>query len=143
MTDAPLRSYVQGGWHAPTDEGRPLYDAVSGDEIARISSTGVDFAGVLDHGRRVGGAALRQLTFHQRAGLLKALAGYLREHRDELYAVSARTGATLGDSKFDVDGGIGTLVGYASKGRRELPNDTLYIDGDLEPLSRGGSFVAQ
>jgi oxepin-CoA hydrolase / 3-oxo-5,6-dehydrosuberyl-CoA semialdehyde dehydrogenase len=143
MTDAPLRSYVQGGWHAPTDEGRPLYDAVSGDEIARISSTGVDFAGVLDHGRRVGGPALRQLTFHQRAGLLKALAGYLREHRDELYAVSAQTGATLGDSKFDVDGGIGTLLAYASKGRRELPNDTLYIDGDLEPLSKGGSFVAQ
>jgi oxepin-CoA hydrolase/3-oxo-5,6-dehydrosuberyl-CoA semialdehyde dehydrogenase len=143
MTPTPLRSYVRGQWHSPTDAGRPLYDAVSGAEIARVSSAGVDFAGVLEHGRRVGGPALRALTFHQRAGLLKALGSYLREHRDELYAVSAQTGATLGDSKFDVDGGIGTLLAYASKGRRELPNDTVYLDGDVEPLSKGGSFVAQ
>jgi oxepin-CoA hydrolase/3-oxo-5,6-dehydrosuberyl-CoA semialdehyde dehydrogenase len=143
MTTTPLRSYVRGQWHSPDDAGRPLYDAVSGAEIARVSSAGVDFAGVLGHGRRVGGPALRALTFHQRAGLLKALGGYLREHRDELYAVSAQTGATLGDSKFDVDGGIGTLLAYASKGRRELPNDTVYLDGDVEPLSKGGSFVAQ
>jgi oxepin-CoA hydrolase/3-oxo-5,6-dehydrosuberyl-CoA semialdehyde dehydrogenase len=138
-----LRSYVRGGWHAPSDEGRPLHDAVTGEEVARISSDGIDMGGVLEHGRRAGGPALRELTFHQRAGLLKALAGHLREHREELYAVSARTGATLGDSKFDVDGGIGVLAAYASKGRRELPNDTLYVEGDVEPLSRGGTFVAQ
>ena len=138
-----LRSYVQGGWHTAADEGRPLHDAVTGEEIARISSAGVDFAGVLDHGRGVGGPALRELTFHQRAALLKALAGHLREHRDELYAVSARTGATLGDSKFDVDGGIGVLLAYASKGKRELPNDTVYVDGAVEPLGKGGTFVGQ
>ena len=101
-----LRSYVGGGWSAPAT-GRPLHDAVTGEEVAQISSDGIDMGAVLDHGRRVGGPALRELTFHQRAGLLKALAGHLREHREELYAVSARTGATLGDSKFDVDGGIG------------------------------------
>ncbi|MDT7710181.1 MAG: oxepin-CoA hydrolase / 3-oxo-5,6-dehydrosuberyl-CoA semialdehyde dehydrogenase [Pseudonocardiales bacterium] len=138
-----LRSYVSGSWFSPTDSGRPLHDAVTGEEIARISSAGIDMGAVLDHGRRVGGPALRELTFHQRAGLLKALAGHLREHREELYAVSARTGATLGDSKFDVDGGIGVLQSYASKGRRELPNDTVYVDGDVEPLSRGGTFVGQ
>ncbi|WP_214367079.1 phenylacetic acid degradation bifunctional protein PaaZ [Pseudonocardia sp. H11422] len=143
---ATLRSYVQGSWYSPADSadsGRPLHDAVTGEEIARISSAGVDFAGVLEHGRRVGGPALRELTFHQRAGLLKALAGHLREHRDALYAVSARTGATLGDSKFDVDGGIGVLQAYASTGRRELPNDTVFVDGAVEPLSRGGTFVGQ
>ncbi|MGW4487484.1 phenylacetic acid degradation bifunctional protein PaaZ [Amycolatopsis sp. NPDC004368] len=138
-----LRSYVSGGWHTATDEGVPLHDAATGEEVARVSSTGVDFAGALDYGRRVGGAALRELTFHQRAALLKALASYLREHREELYAVSARTGATLGDSKFDVDGGIGVLFSYASKGKRELPNDTVFIDGAVEPLSKGGTFVAQ
>ncbi|GAA1295002.1 phenylacetic acid degradation bifunctional protein PaaZ [Pseudonocardia aurantiaca] len=138
-----LRSYVAGGWQAPPDEGRPLFDAVTGDEVARISSAGIDMAGVLDHGRAVGGPALRELTFHQRAGLLKALAGHLREHREELYAVSARTGATLFDSRFDVDGGIGVLQAYASKGRRELPNDTVYVEGDVEPLGRGGTFVGQ
>src|SRR6185437_14794826 len=61
----------------------------------------------------------------------------------ELYALSARTGATLGDSKFDLDGGIGVLLGYASKAKRELPNDRFYVEGDVEPLSKGGTFVAQ
>ena len=138
-----LRSYVRGGWFTPSDEGRPLHDAVTGEEIARISSAGVDFAGTLEHGRAVGGPALRELTFHQRAGLLKALGGHLREHRDELYAVSAQTGATLFDSKFDVDGGIGVLLAYASKAKRELPNDTVYVDGAVEPLGRGGTFLGQ
>ncbi|MGQ0576415.1 MAG: phenylacetic acid degradation bifunctional protein PaaZ [Pseudonocardia sp.] len=138
-----LRSYVSGTWHTAGDEGRPLHDAVTGVEIARISAAGVDVAAALDHGRRVGGPVLRELTFHQRAALLKALAGHLREHRDELYALSARTGATLGDSKFDVDGGIGVLQAYASKGRRELPDGTVHVDGAVEPLSRGGTFVGQ
>ena len=143
MGEPMLRSYVAGDWHTAADEGRPLHDAVTGTEIARISSTGVDFAGALEYGRRVGGPALRELTFHQRAALLKALGLHLREHREELYEVSARTGATLGDSKFDVDGGFGVLLAYASKGRRELPNDTVYVDGALEPLGRGGTFVGQ
>ena len=140
---ALLRSYVSGGWHTAPDEGVPLHDAVTGEEVARISSAGVDMAGALDHGRRIGGPALRELTFHQRAALLKAVASHLREHRDELYALSARTGATLGDSKFDVDGGIGVLFSYSSKGRRELPNDTVYVDGAVEPLSKGGTFLGQ
>ncbi|MGH3518431.1 MAG: phenylacetic acid degradation bifunctional protein PaaZ [Haloechinothrix sp.] len=140
---APLRSYVSGGWHTPTDEGAPLPDAVTGEEVARISSAGIDMAAALDYGRTLGGPALRELTFHQRAALLKALASHLREHRDELYALSARTGATLGDSKFDVDGGIGVLSAYSSKGRRELPNDTVYVEGAVEPLSKGGTFVGQ
>jgi oxepin-CoA hydrolase / 3-oxo-5,6-dehydrosuberyl-CoA semialdehyde dehydrogenase len=138
-----LRSYVAGSWFTPTDEGVPLHDAVSGEEITRISSAGVDMAGALGYGRRVGGPALRELTFHQRAALLKALASQLREHRDELYALSARTGATLGDSKFDVDGGIGVLFSYGSKGRRELPNDTVYVDGEVESLGKGGTFLGQ
>ena len=140
---ALLRSYVSGNWVTPDDDGRPVFDAVTGDEIARVSSTGVDMAAALAYGRAVGGAALRELTFHQRASLLKALGSYLREHRDELYALSARTGATLGDSKFDVDGGIGVLLGYASKARRELPNDTVYTDGSLEPLGKSGQFAGQ
>ncbi|MGC7098134.1 phenylacetic acid degradation bifunctional protein PaaZ [Amycolatopsis lurida] len=140
---ALLRSYVSGSWHTPDAEGVPLHDAVTGDEVARISSAGVDMGAALEHGRRVGGPALRELTFHQRANLLKALGLHLREHRDELYALSARTGATLGDSKFDVDGGMGVLLSYASKAKRELPNDTVYVDGAVEPLSKGGTFAGQ
>jgi oxepin-CoA hydrolase / 3-oxo-5,6-dehydrosuberyl-CoA semialdehyde dehydrogenase len=138
-----LRSYVSGSWRAPEDEGAPLHDAVTGEEIARISSAGVDMGAALNYGRAVGGPVLRELTFHQRAALLKALASHLREHREELYALSARTGATLGDSKFDVDGGIGVLLGYASKGKRELPNDTVLVEGAVEPLGKGGTFAGQ
>ncbi len=140
---AVLRSYVGGRWHTPDADGAPLHDAVTGEVVATITSAGVDMAAALDHGRRVGGPALRELTFHQRAALLKALASGLREHREELYALSARTGATRGDSQFDIDGGIGVLFGYSSKGRREMPNDTVYVDGNVEPLGRGGTFVAQ
>ncbi|MER7083040.1 3,4-dehydroadipyl-CoA semialdehyde dehydrogenase, partial [Saccharopolyspora kobensis] len=140
---AALRSYVNGDWHAPAEDGVPLHDAVTGDEVARVSSAGVDMAAALAHGRERGGPALAELTFHQRGALLKSLASYLREHREELYALSARTGATLGDSKFDVDGGIGVLFGYSSKGRREMPNSTVYVDGAVEPLSKGGTFVGR
>jgi oxepin-CoA hydrolase/3-oxo-5,6-dehydrosuberyl-CoA semialdehyde dehydrogenase len=138
-----LRSYVSGAWTAPTDDGRPVLDAVTGDEVARVSSAGIDLGAALAYGRSAGGPALRELTFHQRAALLKSLGMLLREHRQELYALSARTGATLGDSKFDVDGGIGVLLSYASKARRELPNDTILTEGAVEPLGRSGTFVGQ
>jgi oxepin-CoA hydrolase/3-oxo-5,6-dehydrosuberyl-CoA semialdehyde dehydrogenase len=139
----PLRSYVAGAWVRPVDDGVPLLDAATGEEVARVSSAGLDMRAALEYGRTAGGPALRELTFHQRAGLLKALGSVLRERREELYALSARTGATRTDSKFDVDGGIGVLLSYASKGRRELPNDTLYIDGAAEQLGKAGQFIGQ
>src|SRR6266566_2144776 len=138
-----LRSYVGGAWTEPADEGRPVLDAVTGEEVARVSSAGIDLGAALSYGRIAGGPALRELTFHQRAALLKSLGLLLREHRQELYALSARTGATLGDSKFDVDGGIGVLLSYASKAKRELPNDTVLAEGAVEPLGRGGQFIGQ
>jgi oxepin-CoA hydrolase / 3-oxo-5,6-dehydrosuberyl-CoA semialdehyde dehydrogenase len=139
----PLRSYVGGQWVAPADDGRPVFDAVTGDEVARVSSAGIDMAVALKYGRGTGGPALRALTFHQRAALLKSLGSMLREHRDELYALSARAGSTLYDAKFDVDGGIGVLLSYASRARRELPNDTVYVEGAAEPLGQGGQFLGQ
>ncbi|GAA2439201.1 phenylacetic acid degradation bifunctional protein PaaZ [Actinomadura vinacea] len=140
---AVLRSYVAGAWRVPEGEGTPVADAVTGEEVARISTAGIDRAAALEHGRAVGGPALRGLTFHQRAALLKALGSHLRDHREELYALSARAGATLNDAKFDVDGGIGVLLGYASKAKRELPNDTVLVEGEVEPLGKGGTFVGQ
>src|SRR5579863_7827857 len=138
-----LHSYVGGTWIDPSDGGRPVLDAVTGEEVARVSSAGIDFGAALAYGRGTGGPALRELTFHQRAGLLKSLGQVLREHRPELYALSARTGATLADAKFDVDGGIGVLLSYASKAKRELPNDVILAEGAVEPLGRDGTFVAQ
>jgi oxepin-CoA hydrolase / 3-oxo-5,6-dehydrosuberyl-CoA semialdehyde dehydrogenase len=138
-----LSCYVRDRWHTATDEGVTVVDASTGEPVARVSSAGVDLAGMVEHARRVGGPGLRELTFHQRAAALKRLAAYLRERRDGLYELSAASGATAADAQVDVDGGIGALFVYASKGRRELPNDVLYVDGPPEPLGRGGTFVGQ
>ena len=140
---ALLESYVAGGWFAADDEGQPLLDAATGEEVARVSATGVDLGAMTDHARVVGGPAIRALTFHERARLLKAVAKRLTEVKDELYALSTRTGATASDSMVDIDGGIGTVFGIASKGTRELPNDTVYLDGGLERLGREGTFLGQ
>jgi oxepin-CoA hydrolase/3-oxo-5,6-dehydrosuberyl-CoA semialdehyde dehydrogenase len=91
---ALLRSYVSGSWHTAADEGVPLHDAATGEEVARISSAGVDFAAALEYGRRVGGPALRELTFHQRAPNLPQLAQHPNGPREEFYALSPQTGAT-------------------------------------------------
>lgn len=138
-----LKSFVSGRWVEPRGDGVSIEDAVTGDEIARASSDGIDVAAALTYGRRHGGQALGALSFHERAGLLKALGLFLRDHRAELYELSAHAGATLADARTDVDGGIGVLLSYASRAVRELPDDTVILDGPLEPLGRGGQFVAQ
>ncbi|MGA8987362.1 phenylacetic acid degradation bifunctional protein PaaZ [Aeromicrobium sp.] len=140
---ALLESYAAGSWFRATDDGTPLLDATTGDEVARISASGLDLAAMVDHARTVGGPAVRALTFHQRASILKAVAKHLGEHKEELYALSARTGATLRDSQVDIDGGISTVFSYAGKGTRELPNDTVILDGGTEQLGRTGLFVGQ
>jgi oxepin-CoA hydrolase/3-oxo-5,6-dehydrosuberyl-CoA semialdehyde dehydrogenase len=121
----------------------PLVNAVTGVEIARYSTQPLDFSAVVDYGRRVGGPALRELTFHQRAAALKQLGKLLMGGKDQFYPLSFATGATARDSAIDVDGGIGTLLSYASKGARELPNDTVYLDGPTESIGRAGTFVGQ
>src|SRR3954465_13589760 len=141
---APLpQSPPAGRWYAAPDEGTPIPDAVTGETVARISSTGLDVAAMLAHARTVGGPARRALPFHQRAGLLKQLALRLTADKDAFYALSRRTGATDRDSAVDVDGGFGPPPSYASKGRRGLPDDPVVLDGAVEPLGRRGTFVGQ
>lgn len=145
MTVAPrrLESYVCGSWTPGTGEGQLLLDAATGDPVARIDSSGIDFAAVLEHGRRVAGPRLRAMSFHDRAGMLKALGLALMERKEEFYAESLHTGATRPDGWIDIEGGIGTMLTFASKGRRELPNTRVLTDGAVEGLSKDGSFVAQ
>jgi len=138
-----LASFSCGTWFRATDEGEPLLDAATGQEVARISATGLDLAAMTTYARDVGGPALRALTFHERAAALKAMAKMLGEHKDEFYALSARTGATQRDSMVDIDGGIGTVFSIASKGTRELPNDVVVLDGQPERLGREGTFLGQ
>lgn len=138
-----LESYVGGTWVAGAREGVPLLDASTGVPVAFIGSSGIDFKQILAYGRDKGGPALRRLSFHERAAMLKALGQALLERKEEFYALSTATGATRADSWIDIEGGIGTLLSYASKGRRELPNARVLLDGDVEQLSKDQSFSAQ
>ncbi|HEY2340996.1 MAG TPA: phenylacetic acid degradation bifunctional protein PaaZ [Steroidobacteraceae bacterium] len=138
-----LKSFVAGEWQVGSGPGVLLRDATTGEVIANASAEGVDTQLMLRHAREVGGPNLRRLTFHERAALLKSLARFLGEHKEEFYALSYATGATKADSWIDIDGGISTLFVYASKGTRELPNSRVYVDGAVEALSKSGSFVGQ
>jgi len=138
-----LQSYANGEWVTGSGSGSMLRNAVTGEEIGVASSEGLDFEAMLDYGRTVGGPTLRALTFHQRARILKALAQYLTTRKEEFYRLSAWSGATKGDSWIDIDGGIGTLFAYGSRGRREFPDETFYVDGGPEALSKGGTFIGR
>ena len=138
-----LESYVAGAWRRPADEGTPLLHAATGEQVARASTAPVPAAEALEHARTVGGPALRALTFHERAALLKRLGTSLLAAKEQFAELSFATGATAGDAVVDLDGGFGTLLSYASKGRRELPAGSVYLDGPVEQLGRGGTFVAR
>ena len=107
-----LESYLQDTWATPTAAEATVvdvHDAVTGETVCRVSSQGLDLAAAFHHARTHGGPPLRGLTFHQRADLLDALAAAVRARREELYALSARAGATPNDARYDVDGGIRVL----------------------------------
>ena len=95
---------------------------------------------MLKHAREVGGPALRKLTFHERARMLKALGQAIMARKEELYELNYLTGATRKDGWIDIEGGAGTLFSFSSKGRRELPDAHVLMDGALEPLSKNGTL---
>ena len=137
-----LESHVCGSWHAPTADGAMTNHAVTGAPVATVSSEGIDFGAAAAYARDVGGPTLRSMTFHERSALLKAVGQLLLAEKESLYELSTATGATRADSWIDIEGGAGVLLGYASKGRRELPDGTVLLDGEPEALARDGSFMA-
>ena len=114
-----IESYACGAWTAGTDDGVEVRNAINGEAIGRVSSLGLDFADMLTHGRQHGGTALRQMTIHDRANMLKALAKHLLDKKEAFYAISAKTGATRADGWVDIEGGIGTVFAYSGIARRE------------------------
>lgn len=140
-----LPSYVNGAWWAPESDPDAVIvrDASTGEEITRVSTKGLDLAGAVAYARETGQRSLGTLTFHQRAMVLKNLAIALNDRREELYALSERSGSTRRDSLSDIDGGIGVLFTYSSKARRELPAGKVVLDGPIEPLSKDGSFLGR
>lgn len=140
MSLTKLSNYSAGQWIPATENGETLYNAITGEALFTADSKNVDLAAMLEYGRKVGSPALRKLTFHERGRLLKALAVYLLERKENYYKISAFTGATRADSWVDIEGGIGNLFANASL-RRQFPDETYYVDGDAAPLSKGGTFI--
>jgi oxepin-CoA hydrolase/3-oxo-5,6-dehydrosuberyl-CoA semialdehyde dehydrogenase len=138
-----LRSYVCGAWHEAGSGFAPLVNPSTEEEIARASSAGVDFGAVLAHARERGGPALRAMTFAQRGQLLKEMSKVLRDHRDELLALSAlNTGTTKPDGSFDIDGGSGTLAYYAMLSK-SLGDRPFLVEGEGVQLARSEAFWAR
>lgn len=135
-----LENYIAGKWVTGDGDGAELYDAVTGEVIARATTKGLDFSAALEYGRSVGNSALRKMTFHERGRMLKALATHLLEKKELFYQVSYHTGATRADSWIDIEGGIGNLFSNASL-RRKFPDLPYCTDGEPIPLSKGGNFM--
>ena len=142
VTDV-LPSYACDEWWTPAGDakGTPVYDASTGEVIGSVSAEGLDLEAMINHARTVGQKNLSELTLHERALILKQLAQYLQANREEMDRLNLTTGATARDGMIDIDGGIGTLYTFSSKGRRELPNSNVIEEGPVEVLSRDGSFL--
>ncbi|QIU88779.1 phenylacetic acid degradation bifunctional protein PaaZ [Yokenella regensburgei] len=138
-----LTSYLSGSWQAGRGRERHIHHAISGEALWEVTSEGLDMAQARRFAIERGGKALQAMTFIERAAMLKAIARHLLEQKETFYALSAQTGATRADSWVDIEGGIGTLFTYASLGGRELPDDTLWPEDELIPLSKAGGFAAR
>jgi len=138
-----VNSFIAGKWVVAGDGAREIENAVTGEIMARAGNSALDTEALLAHAREVGGPALRAMSFHDRARMIKALALHLNENKQALYDLSFASGGTQSDHVIDIDGGIGTLFVFASKGRRELPDSHVFLDGEIEVLSKGGDFLGQ
>ena len=137
------QSFAAGRWIGPGAAAQTIRSPVTGEPQARAGSDIPDFGALVEHATTVGGPALRAMGLHDRARMLKALAQHLDARKEALYDLNPMTGATRKDGWIDIDGGIGTMFVYASKGRREMPDGPVFRDGGVEALSRGGSFLGQ
>ncbi len=135
-----LQSLIAGRWHGAASH-TPLHSALDSTLIYHTHAEKINFDEALTFARKTGVRALMRQTFQERAATLKALALYLMERKEELYAISHLTGATRQDSWVDVEGGIGTLFAYASMGSRELPSSNVLHEGPAIALGKRGGFA--
>src|SRR5579863_3092168 len=138
-----LANYLGGQWVEGAGAGEPMFDPVTGEELARVSSQGSAIGAALDFARSKGGDALRKLAYQERAALLAKIADVLSANRDEYFRLSLlNSGATQADASFDVDGAIYTMKYYAKIGRA-LAEGKFLKEGAVIPLSRTNVFAAQ
>ena len=138
-----LANYVSGQWKEGTGAGEPLFDPVTGEELARISSQGIDVGAALDYARSQGGTALRDQTYGARAELLGKIAEVMTTNREEYFRISLlNLGTTQADGAFDIDGAIYTMKYYAKIGKA-LGASKILKEGGTVSISKTGEFAGQ
>ena len=138
-----LSNYLGGRWQSGTGAGTPLFDPVLGTELVRVDATGLGLAAGFDFAREQGGAALRAMTYRERAALLNAALKVLQANRDAYYDIAtANSGTVKNDSAVDIDGGLFTLGTYAKLGE-SLGDRRFLLDGDMARLGKELLFQSQ
>lgn len=137
-----LSSLVYGQEYAAQADLRTVYHAISGEAVYQVGSQGIDTQAVVKYAKQKG-ATIATWTFHQRANALKQVAQYLMERKEDFYELAKATGCTRKDAWIDIEGGIGTLYAYSSLVRRELSDETAWVEDAWIPLSKQGSFGAK
>lgn len=137
-----VTSYSNGEWITQGKKS-DMISAVTGKPVATFVESELDYEAMCDYARTIGGPNLREMTIHQRAFKIKFLGQYLMKHKEEFYELSTHTGATRRDSWIDIEGGIGSIFTLSSKARIELSDLPFHVEGGVERLSRGGTFVGQ
>ncbi|OYU95870.1 MAG: phenylacetic acid degradation bifunctional protein PaaZ, partial [Burkholderiales bacterium PBB5] len=141
MSNTPtLRSLIAGRWIG-SQAATPLHSAINGATVFHTHAEAIDFDEAVQFARRRGVPALMAMDFQQRAARLKAMAQYLMQHKEQLYAISQLTGATRADSWIDIEGGAGTLFAYAGVGAGELPSGNVFHEGPAVSLGKQGAFA--
>ena len=135
-----LQSFIADRWIGQ-QPAQALHSAINGKEVAFVHAESLDFAEALQYGRTSGLNGMLAMDFQQRAAALRALAKYLGERKEELYAISAHTGATRIDSWIDIEGGTGTLFAYAGMAASELPSGNLIHEGPVASLGKKNTFA--
>lgn len=138
-----LKNLLGGRWVAGTGAGTALFDPVLGTEVARVDATGLDLRAGFAFARETGGAALRAMSYRERAAMLAAAVKVLQARRDDYYAIAtANSGTVKNDSAVDIDGGIYTLSTYAKLGD-SLGDRRFLLDGEAARLAKEPLFQSQ
>lgn len=138
-----LKNYVAGEWIEGQGPGTTLTDPITGEELVRISSDGLDLEAAFRFAREEGGQSLRAMTYGERAAMLSEIAKVLGQKRDDYYAIStANSGTTKADSGVDVEGSTYTISYFAKQGAALGPARVL-LDGDVASLAKDGVFGSQ
>lgn len=78
-----LKNYACGEWVTSTEKHKHYTTLLMATKWL-ASSAGLDFALMCNYARTVGGPALRKMTFFERGLMLKKLALYLNERKEDL-----------------------------------------------------------